>query len=240
MPTPSRSSKPDTTTGGSGQLAQQAADSIRDLIRRGDLLPGEKVRQVAIAELVGVSRSPLREALRTLEADGVLKYETNRGYVVNRLRMDELAEIFRLRILLENEMMTEIKEPDAEVIRRLEDHLAKMEAAIDADDFTSLTSAYREFHVELYRLSGLPVFLSEVERLWKMTDSYNAMHTLPPDIAKRIVRDHLQIIKALKAGNLVRAREIVAAQPQVNEHVVVGLPHWNRPSPGRAADRSRS
>jgi DNA-binding GntR family transcriptional regulator len=159
-----------------------------------------------------------------------LKYETNRGYVVNRLRMDELAEIFRLRILLENEMMTEIKEPDAQVISRLEDHLAKMEAAIDADDFTSLTSAYREFHVELYGLSGLPVFLSEVERLWKMTDSYNAMHTLPPDIAKRIVRDHSQIIRALKAGNLVRAREIVAAQPQVNEHVV-GLPHWNRPSP---------
>jgi DNA-binding GntR family transcriptional regulator len=206
---------------------------IRDLIRQGELLPGEKVRQVAIAELVGVSRSPLREALRTLEADGMLKYETNRGYVVSRLRMDELAEIYRLRILIEDEMMTEIKKPDAAVFKRLEDHLAKIEAAVNSDDFPSVTSAYREFHVELYKLSGLTVFLSEVQRLWKMTDSYNAMHTLPADIGKRVIRDHAQIIKALKAGNLTRAREIVAAQPQINEHVVVGLPRWTGPSASR-------
>jgi DNA-binding GntR family transcriptional regulator len=216
--------------GASGQLARQAEDAIRDLIRRGDLLPGEKVHQVRIAELVGVSRSPLREAMRTLEADGILKYEANRGYVVNRLRMDELAEIYRLRVLIENEMMTRIQSPDDEVISRLEDHLAKMEAAIAADDFTSLTAAYREFHVELYGLSGLKVFLSEVQRLWQMTDSYNAMHALPPDIAKRIIRDHSQIIKALKVGNVTRARKIVAAQPQINEHVVIGLPSWSQAS----------
>jgi DNA-binding transcriptional MocR family regulator len=76
------------------QLTLQAAEIIRDLIRRGELLPGEKIHQVEVARNAGVSRSPLREALRTLAAEGLVKYETNRGYVVSRLRMEELAEIY--------------------------------------------------------------------------------------------------------------------------------------------------
>ena len=67
------------------QLARRAADAVRDMIRRGDLLPGEKVHQVDVAKIAGISRSPLREALRTLEAEGLVRYESNRGYVVSRL-----------------------------------------------------------------------------------------------------------------------------------------------------------
>jgi DNA-binding GntR family transcriptional regulator len=219
---------------GGGQRSQQAATAIRDLIRTGELLPGEKIRQVEVAERAGVSRSPLREALRTLEAEGVVKYEANRGYVVNRLRMDELAEIYRLRVLIENEMLSQLSAPDAAVLRRLEGHVTEMEAAIKANDFDALTTAYREFRVELFSLSGLKIFIEEVQRLWNMTDSYNAAHTLPPQIASRILRDHRQIIKALRAGNFDRVEEIVASQPQINEYVIVGLPAW-RPAPGRPA-----
>jgi DNA-binding GntR family transcriptional regulator len=206
------------------QLTLQAAEIIRDLIRRGELLPGEKIHQVEVARNAGVSRSPLREALRTLAAEGLVKYETNRGYVVSRLRMDELAEIYDLRTLIEAEMMRHLTRPGEEVLERMADHLADMEAAVQSGDFAALTDAYRQFHEEMFRLSGLKVFLREVQRLWTMTDSYNAVHALPPPTAQRILRDHRQILKSLRAGNLDRVRAIVDALPQINEQVIVGFP----------------
>jgi DNA-binding GntR family transcriptional regulator len=206
------------------QLTLQAAEIIRDLIRRGELLPGEKIHQVEVARNAGVSRSPLREALRTLAAEGLVVYETNRGYVVSRLRMEELAEIYQLRRLVEAEMMRHLTKPGEEVLDRMAAHLADMEAAIQQGDFATLTASYRQFHEEMFRLSGLTVHLHEVQRLWRMTDSYNAAHALPSATAQRILRDHRAILKALRAGNLDRVRTIVDALPQINEQVIVGFP----------------
>ena len=117
------------------QLTLQAAEMIRDLIRRGELLPGEKIHQVEVARNAGVSRSPLREALRTLAAEGLVKYETNRGYVVRRLRMEELAEIYKLRRLLEAEMMRHLHKPGEDVLERMAGHLADMESSNRARRF---------------------------------------------------------------------------------------------------------
>jgi DNA-binding GntR family transcriptional regulator len=209
------------------QLAKKAVDVVRELIALGELLPGEKINQMDVAERAGVSRSPLREALRTLEADGIVTYETNRGYVVSRFRMSELAEIYRLRVLVEHEMLDHITKPGPDVVKRLQQHVDEMEKAVQAKDFAGMTRAYREFHVEVYRLSNLKIFLDEVQRLWTMTDSYNAMHRMPDDIAKRMLRDHRGILSALSSGNLARARKIATDLPQINEHVVVGLPAWH-------------
>src|SRR5580704_4747426 len=70
------------------QLTLEAAAQIRGLIIDRVLLPGEKIRQVELAERIGVSRSPLREALRTLESEGVVAYEINRGSAAARLDDD--------------------------------------------------------------------------------------------------------------------------------------------------------
>src|SRR5258708_8897451 len=79
------------------QLTTQAAAHIRGLIIDRVLLPGEKIRQVELAERIGVSRSPLREALRTLESEGVVAYDITRGYVVPRLDHDHLPQFHRMR-----------------------------------------------------------------------------------------------------------------------------------------------
>ncbi len=101
------------------QLTLQAAAQIRGLIIDRVLLPGEKIRQVELADRLGVSRSPLREALRTLESEGVVAYEINRGYVVARLDDDDLAQIYRMRALLEDELLRTVKRPDAAVLSDL-------------------------------------------------------------------------------------------------------------------------
>src|SRR5277367_5587230 len=91
------------------QLTLQAAAQIRGLIIDRVLLPGEKILQVELAERIGVSRSPLREALRTLESEGVVAYEANRGYVVARVGDDDLAQIYRMRALIEDELLRTVR-----------------------------------------------------------------------------------------------------------------------------------
>lgn len=206
------------------QLAHQAADIVREMIRRGELLPGEKVRQVEVAKSAGVSRSPLREALRTLEGEGLVKYETNRGYVVHRLRMEELGETYELRVLIETELMKHLVQPSKATLSRMADLLKSIESAVETRDFNLLTTSYREFHEDLFRHCGRPVFLREVQRLWKMTDSYNAAHALPANTGQRIVGDHREIMRSLRAGDLDRVREVSAGLWQVNEQVIVGFP----------------
>jgi DNA-binding GntR family transcriptional regulator len=206
------------------QLARNAAAAIREMIVTGELLPGQKIHQVDVSRRIGLSRSPLREALRTLEGEGLVKYETNRGYVVTRLNMDELAEILQLRNVIEAELIAHLEASDEATLAKLRSDLAQIEAAIEIRDFDALTSAVRQFRLVLYELSHLPIFLGELERLWKMTDLYAAQHVMPP--AQRVIKDHRGIVEALQAGNIARVRKLLLGLRQLNDQVVVGLPRW--------------
>jgi DNA-binding GntR family transcriptional regulator len=204
------------------QLASRAATTIREMIVSGKLLPGEKVHQVDVARLLGVSRSPLREALRTLEGEGLVKYETNRGYVVTRLNMNQLAEILQLRNVIEAQLIAHLGPADDAALEKLRTHLAEIEAAIESRDFDALTDAVRQFRVVIYELSNLPIFLEELQRLWKRTDLYTAQHVLPP--GQRVIKDHRAIVEAMESGNLARARKLLLGLRQLNDQVVIGLP----------------
>jgi DNA-binding GntR family transcriptional regulator len=203
-------------------LARRAAESVRELIRRGELLPGEKIRQVEVAKLIGVSRSPLREALRTLEAEGLVHYETNRGYIVSRLRLEELAEIYRLRILIEGEIIASIKKPTSVVIRQMERCVGVMEAAMKHNDFPSISESYRDFHRQLFSLSNLKIFRREVERLWQLTDTYHAAYVFPPYVAAQSLAKHREVVAALKANDISKVVEIETDMRSLYDHIIVG------------------
>src|SRR4030088_1674226 len=137
------------------QLTLQAAAQIRGLIIDRVLLPGEKILQVELAERIGVSRSPLREALRTLESEGVVAYEVNRGYVVARLDDEDLAQIYRMRELLEDELLRTVRRPDGGVLSDLKNLNEKMIVAIDERNVAEVLRYNREFHFTIFDLSPL-------------------------------------------------------------------------------------
>jgi DNA-binding GntR family transcriptional regulator len=187
------------------QLTFRAATLIRGLVFDGVLLPGEKVRQVELAERIGVSRSPLREALRTLESEGLLTYEMNRGYVVARLEPGDIAEFYRMRALLEHELMRSIVRPDKDVLNVLEKHNETMMTAIGQEDIAEIMRANRDFHFTIFELSPMKQFRREIARLWQLSEGYRQhwwWHI--PDAAARIDREHRQIIAALRRFDLDR------------------------------------
>jgi DNA-binding GntR family transcriptional regulator len=193
------------------QLTLQAAAQIRGLIIDRVLLPGEKILQVELAERIGVSRSPLREALRTLESEGVVAYEINRGYVVARVGDDDLAQIYRMRELLENELLRTVQRPGAEMLTRLKDLNDKMMVAIDERAVTEVLRYNREFHFAIFDLSPLSQVRKEVGRLWQMSDIYSAAWwRRQPEARKRIGAEHRAIISALRKFDVDKLVEICA------------------------------
>jgi DNA-binding GntR family transcriptional regulator len=184
------------------QLTLQAAAQIRGLIIDSVLLPGEKIRQVELADRIGVSRSPLREALRTLESEGVVSYEANRGYVVARLEPQDLAEIYRMRALLESDLLRSIDKPGKATLDGLVTVNSEMIAAIRRGDIADVLRANREFHFTIFELSPMTQFRREIHRLWQLSEGYRTWWWRLPDATSRINREHREIIKALRRFDL--------------------------------------
>jgi len=221
------------------QLTLQAAAVIRGMVFDGALLPGEKVRQVELAERIGVSRSPLREALRILESEGLLSYEINRGYVVARLEPSDIAEIYHMRALLEHELMMSIARPGKDVLDVLEKHNETMMAAIGQKDIAEIMRANRDFHLTIFELSPMKQYRREITRLWQLSEGYRQhwwWHM--PDAAARIDREHKQIIRTLRRFDLERLVQLCDAH-RVGGHEGIGVTNTHLTLPVTLPARGR-
>jgi DNA-binding GntR family transcriptional regulator len=208
---------------GAPQLTLQAADEIRDLIVRRVLLPGEKIRQVELANRVGVSRSPLREALRTLESEGIVSYEINRGYVVSRLDRHDLEQIYRMRELLEQEILASIGRPDAKALREIVKHNDAMVAAAEPANVSVMLEANRNFHFAIFELSPLELFHREVRRLWQLSEGYRATYLWARETRTRIIAEHQAIIGALRDYDQDRLLDLCGQHRAASEDAVMGM-----------------
>ena len=220
------------------QLTLRAAALIRGMIFDGDLLPGEKLRQVELAERIGVSRSPLREALRTLESEGLLAYEMNRGYMVARLEPSEVAELYHMRALLEHELMMSILRPPRDILDVLEKHNETMMAAIRQEDIAEIMRANRDFHFTIFELSPLKQFRREIARLWQLSEGYRHWWWHMPDAAARIDREHRQIISTLRRFDRERLVQLCDAH-RVGGHKGMALAGSQLALPARGRDVAR-
>jgi DNA-binding GntR family transcriptional regulator len=185
-------------------LTRRAVEAVREMIVRRELAPGQKIRQVELAARLGVSRSPLREALSSLEAEGLLAHEPQRGYVVARMQVDHLAQIYRMRELLESEVLRTARRPtalDLARLRALNDEIAQ---ALDDGSLTRMLAANRAFHLALFGLSPLGLVRREIERLWNISEPYRAAYLCLPQTRRRVIREHAAMVDALERGDTAR------------------------------------
>src|SRR5882672_1526105 len=145
---------------------ESALQRLRAKVVSSELMPGEQIRQQEMAEELGVSRVPLREALNLLADQGLLLHRPNSGYFVAKRAPNELAQIRRILQLLENELLVSIEWPDSTCIDELRDLNGQMRECVYAADWTPLVRLNREFHLKIYELSPSRLILDEVKRLW--------------------------------------------------------------------------
>ena len=181
--------------------AQEAVlRELRADIVLGVLAPGSQVVQESLAHRYGVSRVPLREALKILEGEGLVTYHPHRGYFVMELSVDDLTEVYRLRSLLEAEALraavSTLTDEDLEQLRGL---LGQVEQSSGEGDLESLTIANRAFHFAIFERSAMPRLGRVLQQLWDATDVYRAIYFRSEVNRARIDGEHRHILAALDA-----------------------------------------
>ena len=136
-------------------LAEHVADRIREDILAGRFSPGERLIEAHLAEQLGVSRGPLREAFKLLRAEGLVREEPHRGTFVTSMTGDDVREIYDLRAAIESRaaslLADEHRPADLRVLRRL---LKDIEVAAGQDDTRAMAAADLAFHDAVCKLSG--------------------------------------------------------------------------------------
>jgi DNA-binding GntR family transcriptional regulator len=170
---------------------------LRGRIARGQLLPGEQIRQEEMAEEFGVSRVPLREALTILADQGLLEHHLNRGYFVAKRMPEELYQLHCMLDLLETELIKSMDWPTRDEVSELRSLNRQMAALARRPDWTDMIGLNRQFHFKVFGLTHYQLILREVERLWTMTDVYIAGKLALPESRQRTIEEHDEIVDAL-------------------------------------------
>ena len=187
------------------------AEELRDRILAGELEPGAKIRQQECAELLGVSRTPLREAFQRLEADGWVSLKARQGAIVRSLSAEEADEIFTLRILLETfagRLGAIAHDVDREPLAEAALAAARGEQQEGSDD------ANRRFHELIYGFdeSGTPTELrTEIRGHWARALRYRRLYWERPGAAAASAEHHLTILEAWRRRDPEATERAIAA-----------------------------
>lgn len=183
-------------------LTERVASQMRDGIAAGRLKSGERLVEADIASQMGISRAPVREALRQLEFEGLVEGRVRRGYVVRELSVDMLIEVYNLRVLLEPVLA------QAAAIRIGSDDLLIFQAVVDRmrdaarrNDWEEVVQADREFHGLIGKLSGLPLTAQIFDHLNEQVRRFTAVMRSSYQDREQIVAEHNVLLAALASGS---------------------------------------
>jgi DNA-binding GntR family transcriptional regulator len=179
------------------------ADRLREAILRGDLEPGQRLDENALAQVWGVSRTPVRSAIRVLAAESLVELHPHRGAVVSELSRDELEEVYLIRGILEG-MAARLAAPkiDEERIAVLQAILVEMENTPDPDEWMALNN---RFHYTIYQAANRPRMLSIIEYVRNISTPYIRQFIGAPDHMESSRMDHHRILDACADGDGERA-----------------------------------
>ena len=193
-----------------------ALELLRERIRSGELAPGQRLALEELTHLLGMSATPIREALRLLQADRLVDYRPHHGVVVTEPSNEVTREIYRIRSLLEP-LATELAVADL-----TEDRLAELErlhsalrAAVSSGRGKRIAEANASWHWTLYE-SASPTYLNDfIRRLWEGF-AWRTMWAIPGR-AEQSLREHESMMEA------IRARDPAEAAARMREHIESGV-----------------
>ena len=194
-------------------MAQTTSSAVTQLLRQsldqGRWASGVPLRQEEIAAEFGVSRVPVREALFQLQAEGLLQMVPNKGMYVRSVSAAELRELFRLRRLIEGDILADAAAlHDAASINRLETVQAALDKARSVADWLA---GDREFHEALYAPAQRPESMAIVRRLRHQVDRYYFARLKPSTRAQAWHQEHHALIRAVRRRDGAAAVKVLQA-----------------------------
>jgi len=194
-------------------LYEEVADRLRQLIYDGELAPGSFVDERALVERFGISRTPLREALKVLHAEGLVRLTPRRGsWVAGELKPQDLDEIFPLMSLLEGLCAYEaVKKATPEGVRRLEALHARLERHAAAGDVARYYAENYEFHEAVQDLAQNPYLSRAVSELRRFLRLLRGRQLRVPGRIQASLAEHRLLMRALRRRDPEGAERVMRA-----------------------------
>jgi DNA-binding GntR family transcriptional regulator len=205
----------------SASVATLAYDQIRELILSGDIAPGTRLGQVDLADRLGISRTPVREALRRLAGEGLVDFQDQRGFRVAALDLDNVVKRLEVRLILEPAAARMAAE------RCTDEDLAAIQATIDreaaARDATAAHDASREFHVRVAAATQNRELVLTLEGLWLIEVGRRllAQRATEATFQSGDVEEHQALLDAIRDHDGDRAAHLM------RDHIECALQHWD-------------
>jgi phosphonate utilization transcriptional regulator len=222
---------PTAPSTGKAAIALLQSSSLPMLVQRelgrmivdGELRAGSKLNEADIADRLGVSRGPVREAFRALEESGLVRLERNRGVFVREVSLAEADEIYELRSVLEEFVGRRLARTASPVaVRELRSRIAVMERAAGRDDVDAYVVANVEFHERLVELAGNAKLLDIYRRLVNQLRLYRQASLAQAGALPVSIREHRNIVETIAAGRAA------AAGRALSDHVAASRERMHR------------
>ena len=221
----------------SRSLATAVQQEIEHAILRGELAPGAKLNEATLAEGMGVSRGPVREALRMLETAGLVQQEKNRGAFVRHIALDEALEIYELRAMMEEAvgriLARSITPAQLKALRAQVEAMRRASRGGDVDAYLLLNL---EFHNQLVEYTGNRKLGETYRRLINELSLFRRRNLSDATLLPPSAAEHDGILKAIESGDAERAGRAM------REHVAISRERTirnNTPSGALPADTAR-
>jgi len=192
-------------------IRQQTVDALREAILTGELKPGQSLIEMDLSKQLGVSRAPIREALRILNSEGLVETIPYHGTTVGRLTRVDIEDLYSMRILLETFALERIINlQNVEHIETLQELYEQMVDAGTQNDLKAVNEIDREFHDAIIAMSGHKL----LGLMWQMVAmkvrQVMALRNMRNSDLTQIARNHLPIIEAIRISDIMEAKRLLS------------------------------
>jgi DNA-binding GntR family transcriptional regulator len=195
---------------------------LRQAIITGEFAPGERLMEIALAERLGVSRTPVREAIRKLELEGLVVMIPRKGAEVARITEKDLRDVLDVRCALEELSASLAAEKiDEDQKRELKRALVAFEKAIELGDTAQIADKDMDFHDVIFDIADNPRLTAILNNLRELVYRYRLEYVKDFDYHDTLVREHRQITDAIFNHDAEKARKIMKAHIYNQEITVI-------------------
>ena len=191
-------------------LGHYVFENLKQAIVRGDFSPGNRLVESRIAEAMGISRTPVREAIHKLEREGLIKKLPQGGFYVLNLTREEIEETFGIRSVLESyaARLAAIKHQEEE-LEPLEEKIEAFQYFLNRGEMETLLKVNTEFHSLLYAMSRSPKLIKMINDLQDQIYRFRRIILRIETMAKTSNDDHRQMLRAMKKRDAHRVETLV-------------------------------
>lgn len=206
-------------------LTVKAYSKIRQMLFYNEIQPGQKIKYKDLANRIGVSMTPVIQALKWLEFRNIVRHEANKGYYVNKVSLKEIAEVYNTRLLIEVALVSDtMKNLDAAGINKLKTAMKKYKKAVVEDNYYKRILTDMDFHMTLASLADSEIQMNMLQELFDVLLLRYSRNLYFSSVMDTSLKEHTDILNCLEKKDEQGLRKALTYHITiVRDHIIKGM-----------------